>query len=300
MRLSDLFFTPRAAPSSSVPARASPAGVAPPRRSVATAASPTRQALEVKDMMDAIEAMGAAAADTAAAARPGAARAEAEHADLRAVLGMGCLMRLVLAKDDGGAAEIAVDPATGRPADAFTLAIAALSLIGDPAAIVDPRGEIVGANRAFTAQRGLFKPMIAALADPAAARIEAPRGPAAARKASLRYDPATGGVANVFVLRDPVGAERGKLVLLRAPNPALRCCEPELLEQAFALTPAEAKLACALMRTKSLSAASRELGLKEKTGRTYLDRVFQKTGAKSQLQLYAILMELYLLSRIDA
>ncbi|QLP97056.1 MAG: hypothetical protein HZY79_06165 [Rhodoblastus sp.] len=118
--------------------------------------------------------------------------------------------------------------------------------------------------------------------------------------AALRYDPETGRVARKVMLRDADGVDRGMLIVLRSPGQTARCFEPALLEQAFNLTPAEARLACALMRTKSLAAAIKELGLKEKTGRTYLDRVFQKTGARSQLQLYATLMDLYLVSGVGA
>lgn len=229
------------------------------------------------------------------------------RADLGALLGVGCLARLTRWRaraapscDETGAPlhwlETPMPGADAAPCgdcDALALASAALAFLDDPAVLLDRAGAIVEANAAYQADSRRFRQILAAIAPGESSRAEP--GAVAAR---LSYDAATGGVANVFPLRDAQGGDCGALVLLRAPNRTLRCCAPRLLEQAFGLTPAEARLACALMRTKSLSAANQELGLKDKTGRTYLDRIFQKTGAKSQLQLYAILMELYLLSRI--
>ena len=170
---------------------------------------------------------------------------------------------------------------------------AALDLIDDPAALVDARGVTVCVNQAFRQARDVCRPIVAGLV---ALRRDGETKGATGSGVGLRYDPQTGGVVRWFRLRDAAGGDRGLLIILRAPSAAARCCEPAQLEQAFGLTPAEARLACALVKTKSLAAAIKELGLKDKTGRTYLDRIFQKTGARSQLQLYAILVELYLLS----
>lgn len=175
----------------------------------------------------------------------------------------------------------------------------ALSRIPEAAAILDKRGDIADVNDAFRAQQAKLAALVRSIRDAAAAtRTAHPRGDAI----GARFDGPGGALSHLYLLRDVEDdAQKGEqLVILRDPNDALRCCEPRILETIFALTPAEAKLAVALMKFKSLPAAVRSLGLKEKTGRTYLDRIFSKTGAKSQLQLYAILMEVYLLMRAAA
>lgn len=235
------------------------------------------------------------------ASRARAAAPDAERVGLSGLVGRAALLRfaLKLAREDvaGPCLETPMpDEAPTARLHARGLAAAALGLIDDPAALIAPNGEVDAANAAFHAGAARLRPLFAA-------QFFAARGGGAARpraaggsRDEVRVCPVEGGVLILFALREEGDADGGALAVLRAPQESGRCCESALLEQAFALTPAEARLACALMRTKSLPAAIRELGLKDKTGRTYLDRIFQKTGARSQLQLYAILMELYLLS----
>ena len=225
---------------------------------------------------------------------------DGERVGLSALVGRAALLRfaLKLAREDvaGPCLETPMpDEAPAARLPARGLAAAALGLIDDPAALITPNGEVDAANAAFHAGAARLRPLFAAQFFAARGGAARPRAAAGSRD-EVRVCAVEGGVLILFALREEGDADGGALAVLRAPQESGRCCDPALLEQAFALTPAEARLACALMRTKSLPAAIRELGLKDKTGRTYLDRIFQKTGARSQLQLYAILMELYLLS----
>lgn len=60
---------------------------------------------------------------------------------------------------------------------------------------------------------------------------------------------------------------------------------PSLLRDLFDLSPSEARLATEWARSSSLADAACRLGLKEKTARTYLERIFQKTGCNRQIDL---------------
>ena len=64
---------------------------------------------------------------------------------------------------------------------------------------------------------------------------------------------------------------------------------PTLLAGLFDLTPAEARLATALSQGHVLKAAAIGSNITEKTARTYLERIFAKTGTRQQSQLVALL-----------
>ncbi|MBZ9973862.1 MULTISPECIES: helix-turn-helix transcriptional regulator [unclassified Mesorhizobium] len=72
---------------------------------------------------------------------------------------------------------------------------------------------------------------------------------------------------------------------------------PTLLAGLFDLTPAEARLAAALSRGQPLKDAAFDLSITVKTGRTYLERIFAKTGTRQQSQLVALLRNAELPSR---
>jgi len=63
----------------------------------------------------------------------------------------------------------------------------------------------------------------------------------------------------------------------------------EILTSLFDLTPAEAGLAGMLMIGRSVAEAAVESGISVKSARTYLDRIFYKTGTHRQSQLLALL-----------
>jgi DNA-binding CsgD family transcriptional regulator len=57
----------------------------------------------------------------------------------------------------------------------------------------------------------------------------------------------------------------------------------------FDLTPAEAKFAALLTSGRSVKEASKAVGVTERSGRTYLSRIFAKTGTHRQGELIALL-----------
>ncbi|WP_395667135.1 helix-turn-helix transcriptional regulator [Methylocella sp.] len=61
---------------------------------------------------------------------------------------------------------------------------------------------------------------------------------------------------------------------------------------AFGLTPAEARLARAMLSGRSLAAVARESGLTYETARSYLKAIFLKTGTHRQAELVALLARL--------
>lgn len=195
--------------------------------------------------------------------------------------------------------------------DALTLCATILSETREAAVVIDSRGAIVRANRAYQAREDFFGAVVADIV----ARLARVRAVAAPLRGSAEnvtlapsenltfgmwHDVERERVGALFCVREIVARDQYWMIALRKPGEALLGCDQALLEQTLGLTPAEARLACALIRLKSLPAAIRELGLKEKTGRTYLDRIFSKTGSKSQLQLYAMLMDIFLLAREQA
>jgi len=64
---------------------------------------------------------------------------------------------------------------------------------------------------------------------------------------------------------------------------------PSLLAGLFDLTPAEARLAAALCQGQPLKEAAAGAGITFKSGRTYLERIFAKTGTHQQSELVALL-----------
>ncbi len=64
---------------------------------------------------------------------------------------------------------------------------------------------------------------------------------------------------------------------------------PSILAGLFDLTPAEARLAAALSQGRPLKDAASDSNITFKSGRTYLERIFTKTGTHQQSELVALL-----------
>jgi len=64
----------------------------------------------------------------------------------------------------------------------------------------------------------------------------------------------------------------------------------KLIEELFDLSPAEAQLATLLAGGSTLVEASEKLGLTEITVRTYVKRIFMKTGVNRQADLVRLLL----------
>jgi DNA-binding CsgD family transcriptional regulator len=79
------------------------------------------------------------------------------------------------------------------------------------------------------------------------------------------------------------------LVVATAARANAQVPSPAILMGLFDLTPAEVKLATALASGKSLQDAALDANITRSTSRTYLDRIFKKTGTHQQSQLVALL-----------
>jgi DNA-binding CsgD family transcriptional regulator len=69
----------------------------------------------------------------------------------------------------------------------------------------------------------------------------------------------------------------------------LNACDHLKLQSYLALTPAQARLATLLFNGKTVKDAAHELGVTEGSARQYLKKVFQKTGAKRQIDLIRVI-----------
>jgi DNA-binding CsgD family transcriptional regulator len=84
-----------------------------------------------------------------------------------------------------------------------------------------------------------------------------------------------------------------------APGAIVFVCDPEramtvpaaLLQQAYGLTPMEAAVAIEIARGEGLGKVVDTLGISRSTGRTHLQRAFDKTGTRRQAQLAWLIAE---------
>jgi DNA-binding CsgD family transcriptional regulator len=102
-------------------------------------------------------------------------------------------------------------------------------------------------------------------------------GKAEDRRLLIEYLPCSDRSAEVFS-----GARDVVLVLYLAARPPP---QKGLLQEAFALTPAEERLALELVEGQGLAGAARALGIGHETARSQLRLIFGKTGARNQAQL---------------
>ncbi|MCU0818995.1 MAG: helix-turn-helix transcriptional regulator [Beijerinckiaceae bacterium] len=76
---------------------------------------------------------------------------------------------------------------------------------------------------------------------------------------------------------------------MTTPSPKGRASSPNLLAALFDLTPAQARTAAALADGVSVQGIAASLGITEKTVRTYIERIFAKTGARRLSDLLVLL-----------
>jgi DNA-binding CsgD family transcriptional regulator len=181
--------------------------------------------------------------------------------------------------------------------------VAAMTAIGLPAAILASSGRVVAANPQFEAMGSTFLPVALgglAIADADANKLFQ-QAIIAAR---------TEGQALVQSIPVPSAGERPPLIihllpLRRAAHEIFSGADilvavthvvassvvpsPNLLAGLFDLTPAEARLAAALSQGRPLKEAAASSNITVKTSRTYLERIFAKTGTRQQSQLVALL-----------
>lgn len=179
----------------------------------------------------------------------------------------------------------------------------ALRTIGLPAAVLSVSGRVIATNELFEDLQGLFRPAAfgrMAIAGTGANRLLQPAIEAAADEAEPKVSsvpvawteehPAC--VLHILPLRrdarDLFGG--GATVLaVSVPRKSGPAPSADILAGLFDLTPAEARFAQALAAGHSLKAAAKRLHLAESSGRTYLARIFAKTGTHRQAELVSLL-----------
>ena len=181
--------------------------------------------------------------------------------------------------------------------------VSALAALGLPAAVLTDTGRVLIGNALFEALSQLFLPVAfggLAVADPSAntlfqETITASRFSREPLVRSIPVKPASGreaAVVHVLPLRrsaHDIFSGADILVVTTEVSTEANILSSRLLSGLFDLTPAEARLAAALSSGKSLRLAAAEMGIGFGSARTYLARIFAKTGTNQQSQLVALL-----------
>ena len=185
-------------------------------------------------------------------------------------------------------------------------ATTALQMIGLPAAVLASSGSVLSSNSAFDRLTGLFLPgalgrltiadarahrLFQKALDPASRTIRSiPVAEAEGRRACvLHVLPLRRNAHDLFSGGDTLIAATTLSASPSAPSPAV-------LESLFDFTQSELSFAIALTQGLTLREASQKCGLTESSGRTYLARMFAKTGTHRQSELLALLSSTHPLS----
>jgi DNA-binding CsgD family transcriptional regulator len=170
--------------------------------------------------------------------------------------------------------------------------VSALKAMGLPAAVLTASGRVLAANSLLEGMPGVFRAAAhgaLTIAD-ASADVLFQEAVARHRQDLVRSIPvqATEGqpalVVHVLPLRraaHDIFSGGDILVAATAVSASAMVPSPTILSGLFDLTPAEARLATALAAGRALKSFS--------TARTYLDRIYRKTGTNRQNQLVALL-----------
>ena len=178
----------------------------------------------------------------------------------------------------------------------------ALQALGLPAAVLSHGGRVRAGNALFEAMGALFLPTAfggVALADPTAnalflQAVAAASGNAepVVRSIAVKAADRRPLVVHVLPLRRTardIFSTADVLVIATEIKPDGNLPSRGLLSALFDIAPAEARLAIALAAGKSLKAAAAEMGIEYSSARTYLARIFSKTGTSQQSELVALL-----------
>lgn len=180
--------------------------------------------------------------------------------------------------------------------------VSALEALALPAAVIGGRGRVVAANKQLETM-DLFLPVAfggVAIANAAANRLfqEALLVVGSNREPLVRSIPIRRGadhaaaVIHMLPLRraaHDIFSQADVLVIVTEIRPDGNLPRLGLLSALFDLSPAEARLAVALSAGKSLKTTATEMGIEFNSARTYLARIFSKTGTTQQSQLVALL-----------
>lgn len=204
---------------------------------------------------------------------------------------------------DGLTAAATLSAVVGRRA--LSAATDALSLVHQPALVLDRHGAVIGTNQAaedifdddirVRGRRLYVKDKSAAAALGALTdRMTLSVDPPQAEPVTIRRPPKKPIIARIHPIpdaaRSPFLGARALLILSSlAPRPPL---STSLLTGTFGLSPAEARLAAILGAGIDLRTAAEELGVARDTARNQLKAVFAKTGAHRQSELVKLLTKL--------
>jgi DNA-binding CsgD family transcriptional regulator len=185
--------------------------------------------------------------------------------------------------------------------DKARAAVAALETIGLAAAVMSGSGRVLTANPLLEEMRETFVATAQgrmALANPSANALfqEAVAGNRDDRVVRSIPVPASDSrppiVVHILPLRRAAHDIFSGAEMLVAATPVSASAivpSPSILAGLFDLTPAEARLAVALSSGRPLKQAAADSNITFKSGRTYLERIFAKTGTHQQSELVALL-----------
>lgn len=182
-----------------------------------------------------------------------------------------------------------------------------LQVLGMPAAVVGATGKVLAANPLFEGLNSLFLPVAfdrLAILDVGANRLlqSAIEAEITGHSDAVRSVPIPGDedrpacVIHMIPLRRNASDLFQGGALLLAVSTARTCAQPpppEILIGLFDLTPSEARFAALLASGASLKQAAAQLDITVKSARTYLERIFGKTGRQRQTDLVTLLRSLY-------
>ncbi|MDI6027400.1 helix-turn-helix transcriptional regulator [Corticibacterium sp. UT-5YL-CI-8] len=178
-----------------------------------------------------------------------------------------------------------------------------LQRLGLPAAVLNGAGRVLATNQSLDALDDVFLPGAFGkllITDATANRLvqEAISAGASGSFLSIRSIPVRGNgpvprcVVHVLPIRrsaHDVFSNGDHLVVAAIPGHRGPAPSVDLIGALFDLSPAEARLAVALCSGRKLQQFCADSGIRYSSGRTYLERIFQKTGVHRQSELVALL-----------
>ena len=182
-----------------------------------------------------------------------------------------------------------------------TATTATLQMIGLPAAVMTRAGRVLSTNELFDGMTSLFMPVAfgrLAIANIAANQLFQQAVETVGAEAAVRSIPIPEAEGRRACIVHLVPLRRSAhdifpggdlIVAVSALKKSALVPSPAVLTGLFDLTPAEAKFASSLASGQSIREASQTVGITESSGRTYLSRIFAKTGTHRQAELVALL-----------
>jgi DNA-binding CsgD family transcriptional regulator len=193
--------------------------------------------------------------------------------------------------------------------DRASTAATTLQMIGLPAAVLTNSGRLLSSNISVDRLPRLVLPSAfgrIVIADPRAHRLlQEALDPTSGTIRSIPIAEAEGRrpcVLHVLPLRrnaHDIFSGGDMLIAVTTLSASSASPSPAVLESLFDLTQSEVSFTTALMQGLTVQEAARTCGLTETSGRTYLGRIFAKTGTHRQTELITLLSSTHPLSSGD-